>query len=80
MLNNFDISKKTDLTSRDGWKSDASKDSYVMGNNWLTQESEEQKPDLFGFKSFSSKRKLQTLLNIIFSKTFPKIGRREMSR
>ena len=56
LSNAFDISKKTDLTSRGGLKSNASKISCVIASNWLTQESDGRNPDWFGFKSLSSKR------------------------
>ena len=56
--NAFDISKKTDLTSRGGLQSNASKISCVIASSWYTQESDEHKPDWLGFNRFSSNRKL----------------------
>ena len=48
----FDISKKTDITSRDGLKSNASNISCVIASNWLIHESVERKPKWSGFNNF----------------------------
>ena len=42
------MSKRTDLTSRDGLQSNASNISCVVASNWYMQESEGQKPDWLG--------------------------------
>ena len=42
------MSKRTDLTSRDGLQSNASNISCVVASNWFMQESEGQKPDSLG--------------------------------
>ena len=76
----FDLSKKTDLTSRDGLQSKASNTSCVIGSNWLRNKSYGRKPDWLGFNSISSKRKFYNLLKIIFSKNIPNIGKREIGR
>ena len=41
----YNMSKKTDLTSRNGLQWNASNISYVTASNWLTHESVERKPD-----------------------------------
>ena len=58
LSNALDISKKTDLTWRDGLTSKASKLSCVTASNWLIHELDGGKPDWFWFSSFSSDRKL----------------------
>ena len=40
----------------------------------------DKKADWLGFNSSSSERKLYVLLKIIFSKIFPKMGKREIGR
>ena len=54
----FDISKKTDQTSRGELQSNASNISCVIASNWFMQESEGRKPDWLGFNRSSSNRKL----------------------
>ena len=54
----FDISKKTNLTSRGGSQSNASNFSWVIASSWFTQESDGRKPDWLGFNSSSTNRKL----------------------
>ena len=58
LSNALDISKKTDLTSRDGLQSKASNISSVIASNWLIHESDWWNPDWFGFSSFSYNKKL----------------------
>ena len=53
MSNAFGISKNTDLTSRGGLQSKASKISCVMASSWFKQESDGRKPDWLGFNSFA---------------------------
>ena len=53
----FDISSKTDLTSRGGLQSNASNISCMIASNWFMQDSEGRKPDGLGFNR-SSNRKL----------------------
>ena len=53
LSNALDISKKTDLTSRDGLQSKASNISCVIASNWFIHESDGRNPDWFGFSSFS---------------------------
>ena len=45
LSNAFDISKKTDLTSRVGLQSNASNISCVIASSWFTQESDWRKYD-----------------------------------
>ena len=70
----FDMSKKIDLASTNGLQS------CVIASEWFTHESDGRNPDWFGFSSFSSNRKLQILLKIIFSNIFPKMGKREIAQ
>ena len=58
LSNALDISKKTDLTSRDGLQSKASNISCVITSNWFIHELDGRNPDWFGFSSFSSNKKL----------------------
>ena len=58
LSNALDISKKTDLTSRDGLQSKASNISCVIASNWFGHESDRKNPDWFGLSSFCSKKKL----------------------
>ena len=80
MPNLFDMSKKSDLSSRDESQSNTSNISRVIANNWLIHEPVGQKPHLLGFNNFSSKRKLYNLLKIIFSKILQNNGKRETGR
>ena len=49
-----------------------------MAGSWFMQESDGRKPEWLGFNSFSSNKKQQILLKIIFSKSFQKIGKRDI--
>ena len=57
LSNAFEISKKTDLTSRVGLQSNASNFSCVIARSWFMQESDGQKPDRLRFYSLSSNKK-----------------------
>ena len=56
MSDAFNMSKKTDLTLRDGLQSKASNISCVIASNWFMHDSSGRNPDWFGFSSFSSNR------------------------
>ena len=58
MPNAFDMSTKTDLTSRDGLQAKTWNTSCVIASNWFTHELDSGNSDWFGFSSFSSNRKL----------------------
>ena len=65
LSNAFDISKKTDLTSRVGLHSNTSNILGVIAS-WVMKESEWQNSDCLGFISLSSNKKWWVLLNIVF--------------
>ena len=48
LVKTLNISKNTDLTSKDGLQSNASNISWVTASNWFMQEWSGRKPDWFG--------------------------------
>ena len=74
----FDISEKTDLTSRGGLQSNASNNSCVVTSNWFMQESEGWEPEWLGFNRSSSNRKLLILLKITFSNIYQRLEKQKL--
>ena len=77
LSNNWQISRKTGIVSKEGQQSKDLKVWWVIDNNWLPHESDEWKPDWCWFNNFCSRTNLNIALEIIFSKIFSHIGSNE---